>query len=67
MEMEWEEWQRQNDSIQWGVEVTGWEATPPASPVPRVDVTGVGIWPGVIVDQLAQAGTLPIEDEYLAE
>jgi hypothetical protein len=65
--MEWEEQQKQNDSIQWGVEVTSWEATLFASPVPRVDVAGVGIWPGVTADQLAQAGTWPMEDEYLAE
>jgi hypothetical protein len=42
---EWKEQERQNDAIQWGDEVTGWEATPPASPVPKVDVAGVGIWP----------------------
>jgi hypothetical protein len=36
--------------------VTGWEATPPASPVPQVDVAGAGIWPTpeeLVDDQVA--------------
>jgi hypothetical protein len=45
LEEEWKEREAQNNVVQWGAEVTGWEATPPASPVARVDVTGAGIWP----------------------
>jgi hypothetical protein len=34
-EKEWEDRQAQNDTIQWGTSTpgTGWEVTPPASPV----------------------------------
>jgi hypothetical protein len=67
-EEEWKRCEAQNDIIEWGAEVTGWEATPPASPIPRVDVAGAGLWPGVtMVEQLAQAGTWPTEEEYLAK
>jgi hypothetical protein len=65
-EEEWKEWECQNDAVQWGAEATGWEATPPASPVPRVDAAGVGIWP-TTEEHLAWAGTWPSEDELLAE
>jgi hypothetical protein len=63
---EWREQDRQNEAVQWGTEATGWEATHPTSPVPRVDAAGVGIWP-VTEGQLAHAGTWPTEDEYLAK
>jgi hypothetical protein len=65
-EQEWEEREAQNNAVQWGTEVMGWEATPLASPIPRIDAAGVGIWP-TTEERLAQAGTWPTEDEYLAE
>jgi hypothetical protein len=41
----WKECEAQNDAVQCGAEATGWEATPSASPVSRVDVAEAGIWP----------------------
>jgi hypothetical protein len=46
--------------------VIGWEATPPASPIPRIDVTRAGIWL-TTGEHLAQARTWPTKEEYLAE
>jgi hypothetical protein len=66
-EEEWRERECHNDGIQWGTEANGWEVTPPVSPVPHVDSVGVGSWPGVTAEQLAQAGTWPTEEEYLDE
>jgi hypothetical protein len=54
----------QNNAIQLGVEVTGWEATPPASPVPRVNIAGAGIWP-TTMEHLAWVGTWPTPDELV--
>jgi hypothetical protein len=43
-EEEWKRWEAHNYAAQWGVKAVGWEATPPASLIGRVDVAGAGIW-----------------------
>lgn len=63
---EWEEREHQNEAVQWGTLETDWEVTPPSSPAPRVDSAAIGSWLGVTAEQLAQGGTWPTEEEYLA-
>jgi hypothetical protein len=65
-EEEWNNCEVQNDTVQWGVGATGWEVTPPASPVPQVDVPQFGPW-AVTSEQIAQGGTWPTEEEDLAD
>jgi hypothetical protein len=65
-EEEWKEWEACNEATQWGAEATGWEATPPASPVSRVDIAGAGIWP-TTEEHLARAGTWPTLDKLVDE
>jgi hypothetical protein len=47
LEKEWKEQDAQNNAVQWEAEVAGWEVTPPASPVGRVDIAGASIWPSL--------------------
>jgi hypothetical protein len=67
-EKEREDCQAQNDTIQWGTLTpgTGWEVTPPASPVFQDGIPRFRPW-GLTADQVAQGGTWPNDEELYAE
>jgi hypothetical protein len=65
-EEDWKRCEAQNDAVEWGTKVTGWEASPPPSPVARVNVAGASIWP-TTAEHLARVGTWPTQEELLNE
>jgi hypothetical protein len=54
-EYEWRVREVHNDDVEWGVEATGWDVTPPASPVAGMGIASTGPWP-VPAEQLAIGG-----------
>jgi hypothetical protein len=67
-EKEWEDHQVQNNDVQRGTSNpgTGWEVTPPASPVFQDGIPRFGPW-GLTAEQVAQGGTWPNDKELYAE
>jgi hypothetical protein len=63
-EKEWEDWQAQNDAIQWGTSTpsSSWEVTPPTSPTFQDGIPRFRPW-GATAEQIAQGGTWPTDEE----